>query len=115
MIAATPLKVLPDQTHVFSSPLLNITWHDHLMFATPLCIPVASYLSFRNFTDEVLPSVFGEHPDFSLIDWSRAQWSKNNEFWIPKFEKSLWNNGVRHKDVLCLRTPGLTGVNCSLS
>jgi phenol/toluene 2-monooxygenase (NADH) P4/A4 len=115
MKASTANGAVPDQAHYFASPLLNIAWNDHLMFAAPLCIPVPSYLRFGEFLNSVLPSLFGQHPDFTKIDWSRAQWSKNNEFWIPKSDKSLWDNGVRHKDVVCLKTPGLTGINCSSS
>jgi phenol/toluene 2-monooxygenase (NADH) P4/A4 len=109
------LRALPDETHRFASPLLNIAWDDHLMFCAPFCLPVASYLSFAEFVSVLLPQLYGEHPDFSHIDWSRAQWQKNDEFWIPKADKSLWDNGVRHKDWVRLRTPGLTGLNSSSS
>jgi phenol/toluene 2-monooxygenase (NADH) P4/A4 len=108
-------RVLPDQVQHFVSPLLNISWNDHLMFAAPTCLPVPSYLRFSDFVSDLLPGLYGQHPDFSQIDWARVQWSKNNEFWIPKADKSLWENGVRHKDLVCLKTPGLTGVNCSSS
>lgn len=104
-------RPMPDEAHRFASPLLNITWDDHLMFCAPCCLPVASYLSFGAFVSELLPQLFGEHPDFARIDWSRAQWQRNDEFWIPKADKTLWQNGVRHKDLIRLRTPGLTGIS----
>jgi phenol/toluene 2-monooxygenase (NADH) P4/A4 len=106
---------MPNAVHRFSAPLLHLIWDDHLMFCAPACLPVASYLAFGDFLKILIPSVFGEHPDFSRIDWSRAQWSKNDEFWMPRSELSLRDNGVRHNDVVRLKTPGLTGLNCSSS
>ena len=80
----------------FPAPLLYIGWEDHLMFCA--------------LATQVLLGVFGEHPDFARIDWSRAEWLKSGQPWTPDPAKSLADNGLGHKDVIRLRTPGLTGI-----
>ena len=63
----------------------------------------------------VLPGVFGYHPDFAQIDWSKVEWLKSGQPWTPDVEKSLADNGLKHKDVIRFRTPGLTGIKGSFS
>jgi phenol/toluene 2-monooxygenase (NADH) P4/A4 len=104
-----------DTVEKFVAPLLYIGWEDHLMFCAPVCLPVGSYLSLTSLIRDVLPGVYGEHPDFAKIDWVRAEWSKSGRPWRPEFDKSLRDNGIRHKDVIRFRTPGLTGIGGSCS
>jgi len=63
----------------------------------------------------VLPGVYGYHPDFAQIDWAKAEWFKSGKPWQPDVEKSLAENGLKHKDVIRFRTPGLTGIKGSCS
>ena len=49
------------------------------------------------------------------IDWSKVEWLKSGQPWQPDVEKSLAENGLKHKDVIRLRTPGLTGIKGSFS
>ncbi len=58
----------------------------------------------------MLPDLYGCHPDFARIDWSKVEWLKSGKPWRPKPDQTLAGNGLRHKDVLRLRTPGLTGI-----
>lgn len=94
----------------FPAPLLYIGWEDHLMFCAPFCLPLPPDMPFGALATQVLPGVFGEHPDFARIDWSRAEWLKSGQPWTPDPAKSLADNGLGHKDVIRLRTPGLTGI-----
>ncbi|KAB2887621.1 MAG: phenol hydroxylase [Burkholderiaceae bacterium] len=94
----------------FPAPLLYIGWEDHLMFCAPFCLPLPPDMPFGALATQVLPGVFGEHPDFARIDWSRAEWLKSGQPWQPDPAKSLADNGLGHKDVIRLRTPGLTGI-----
>ena len=94
----------------FPAPLLYIGWEDHLMFCAPFCLPLPPDMPFGALATQVLPGVFGEHPDFARIDWSRAEWLKSGQPWTPDPAKSLADNGLGHKDVIRLRTPGFTGI-----
>jgi phenol hydroxylase P4 protein len=99
----------------FPAPLLYIGWDDHLMFCAPVCLPLPPDMPFGALATQVLPGVYGEHPDFARIDWSRAEWLKSGQPWTPDPAKSLADNGLGHKDVIRLRTPGLTGIAGSCS
>ncbi|MDR0780176.1 MAG: phenol hydroxylase subunit P4 [Pseudomonadales bacterium] len=99
----------------FPAPLLYIGWDDHLMFASPYCLPLPPDTPFGALESAVLPGIYGEHPDFGKIDWSAVQWLKSGQPWKPDPARSLADNGLRHKDVIRFRTPGLTGLKGSHS
>lgn len=99
----------------FPAPLLFIGWEDHLMFCAPVCLPLPPDTPFGALGAAVLPGIYGPHPDFAKIDWSRVEWSKSGQPWQPDPAKSLADNGLQHKDVIRFRTPGLTGLNGSCS
>ncbi|MCK6387330.1 MAG: phenol hydroxylase subunit P4 [Zoogloea sp.] len=95
--------------------LLYIGWEDHLMFCAPFAFPFPPTMRFGDIIAGVLPGVFGYHPDFAQIDWSKVEWLKSGQPWTPDVEKSLADNGLKHKDVIRFRTPGLTGIKGSFS
>ena len=64
---------------------------------------------------QILPGIYGQHPDFAHIDWSQAQWFKSGQPWQPDPQRTLEQNGLGHKDVIRFRTPGLTGIEGSHS
>lgn len=104
-----------DRRENFPSPLLYIGWEDHLMFCAPVCLPLPPNMPFAALESAVLPGVYGEHPDFLRIDWSCVEWFKSGKAWSPDPGKSLMENGLKHKDVIRFRTPGLTGIKGSFS
>jgi phenol hydroxylase P4 protein len=95
--------------------LLYIGWEDHLMFCAPFALPFPPAMRFGDIVANVLPGVFGAHPDFARIDWSGVQWLKSGQPFAPDFGQSLESNGLRHKDVIRFRTPGLTGIQGTCS
>lgn len=95
--------------------LLFVGWEDHLMFCAPFALALPPSMRFGELVDTTLPGAFGYHPDFARIDWSAVQWFKSGLPWQPDFERSLADNGLRHKDVIRFRTPGLTGIGGSCS
>ena len=97
----------------FPAPLLYVGWDDHLMFASPYCLPLPPDMPFGALLTQVLPGIYGYHPDFARIDWAAAQWFKSGRPWQPDAAKSLADNGLGHKDVIRFRTPGLTGLRGS--
>lgn len=99
----------------FPAPLLYIGWEDHLMFCAPFCLPLPPDMPFGALATQVLPGVYGAHPDFARIDWSQVEWFKSGQPWTPDPAKSLADNGLGHKDVIRMRTPGLNGIAGSCS
>ena len=90
--------------------LLYLCWENHLMFAAPFCIPVPRTLPFGAVIMEVLPELYGEHPEFEDIDWKRTQWFNSGKRFIPDVGKSLEHHGLGHKAVISFRTPALEGI-----
>jgi len=95
--------------------VLYIGWEDHLMYAAPLAIPVPATLPFGALTAEIIPDLYGLHPDVSAIDWTRAEWFSSGQPFKPDATKTLAENGLGHKASLRFRTPGLTGIKGSCS
>ncbi|HDR9502102.1 MULTISPECIES: phenol hydroxylase subunit P4 [Burkholderia] len=99
-----------DAVGKFPAPLLYVCWEDHLMFPAPFCLPLPPDLPFGALTRDVLPPVYGYHPDFAKIDWDRVEWFRSGEPWTPDPAQSLAGNGLGHKDLISFRTPGLDGL-----
>ena len=104
-----------DARENFPAPLLYIGWEDHLMFCAPFCLPLPPDTPFGALAAAVLPGIYGAHPDFEKIDWATVQWLKSGQPWQPDPAKSLADNGLKHKDAIRFRTPGLTGIKGSFS
>jgi phenol hydroxylase P4 protein len=102
-----------DSAARFSEPLLYVAWDEHMMFAAPLVLPLSPDTSFDHLQNKVLPGLYGEHPDFARIDWSRVQWFRGNTMFTPKMQGTLAAQGFGHKSVLRFRTPGLEGLRGS--
>lgn len=93
--------------------LLYIGWDHHLMFCSPVCVPVPADMRFGALVDQLLPGLYGSHPDFAAIDWSRVQWRHGSEPFQPDGARSLAENGLVHKSAITLSTPGLAGIGSS--
>lgn len=99
------MKDTVDKFH--GKQLLNIGWDRHLMFASPLCVPVPPDLPFGVLIDQVLPALFGAHPDFVKIRWAEVRWLRSGQAFVPDRSKSVTDNGLGHKAILRMQTPGL--------
>ena len=53
--------------------LVHLLWEKHLMFASPITVPLPPPMPFAAVIAELLPALYGQHPDFAAIDWSTAQ------------------------------------------
>lgn len=95
--------------------LLFIGWEDHLFFCSPYAFPLPPSMLFGDVLDKILPATYGVHPDWRAVDWRTAEWFKSSRPWVPDANLSLAQNGLRHKDVIRFRTPGLTGIKGSFS
>lgn len=100
-----------DRKEMFhGAQLLYVGWDKHMLFYAPaqFCLPPDT--CFRDLCDIHLPLAYSVHPDFAKINWQQARWLKSGQPFIPDLELSLAANGLEHKDVLRLQTPGLDGM-----
>ncbi|RKP55795.1 phenol hydroxylase subunit P4 [Pararobbsia silviterrae] len=95
--------------------LLFVGWEDHLMFCSPHCIPVDPGMTFETLATAVLPGMYGMHPDWARVDVHAIEWFHSGKRFEPDFDRSLADNGLGHKSVIRIRTPGLTGIHGSFS
>jgi len=89
--------------------LIYLAWENHLMYAAPFCVPLPPTLPFGALVRDVLPELFGEHPEFESIDWQRTLWFNSGKRFVPDFGKSLQHHGLAHKSLIRFRTPKLEG------
>jgi phenol hydroxylase P4 protein len=90
--------------------LVYVGWDEHLMFPFAAAFPLPPAMPFAALVKEVLPSAYSLHPEFEKIDWDRVEWLLDGERFTPAMDKSLGENGIGHKSLLRLRTPGLDGI-----
>ena len=98
------------QDKFHGNQLLYVGWDDHLMFCAPFayCLPLDT--RFGDICEKMLPHSFGYHPDWAKVDFGKATWLKSGQPFVPDMNKTLAELGLKHKDVLRLKTPGLTGI-----
>jgi phenol/toluene 2-monooxygenase (NADH) P4/A4 len=112
-VALGPYRFAPRDTVLrFPQPLLYVGWDEHMMFCAPLAIPLPD-MRFDEFIARVLPRLYGQHPDFARIDWTRVQWFRSAALFTPELRATLAAQGFHHKSVLRFRTPGLEGLKGS--
>ncbi|PUA20355.1 phenol hydroxylase subunit P4 [Glaciimonas sp. PCH181] len=90
--------------------LLYVGWDKHLLFYAPTVFCLPPETPFRELLEKHLALAYGVHPDFSAIDWGSVRWLKSGQPWTPDCTKSIAENGLQHKDVLRLQTPGKEGM-----
>lgn len=90
--------------------VVYIGWDGHMMFPFAAAFPLPPDMPFAALVKDLLPSVYAVHPDFASIDWSRASWLLDGEPFAPDPGKSIGANGIGHKSLLRLVTPGLNGI-----
>ena len=93
--------------------LVFVGWDRHLMFCSPVAFALPPDTSFATLVDEVIAGAFSQHPDFAEIDWSQVHWQLNGQAFIPDRNKSLSEQGVDHKSIIRMATPGLNGIKGS--
>lgn len=90
--------------------LLYVYWPHHLMFCAPFAFLVAPDMTFGSFLDSVLRPAIDAHPDARKADLLAADWRLNDEPFTPDPDVSLKDNGIDHKSMLTMSTPGLDGL-----
>ena len=105
-----PDRIQDTEDKFFGNRLIYICWDQHLMFAAPFCLPLPPSMPFGALVREVLPDLYGDHPEFEQIDWQRVEWFNSNQRFKPDFGKSLQHHGLSHKSLIRFRTPALNGI-----
>lgn len=103
------------QENFHGNQLVYVGWDRHLMFCSPVCLSLPPHTPFETLVRELLPAVYASHPDWKRIDWDAVQWCLDGEPFTPDTEAALTDQGIGHKSVLRLRTPGLDGIGGSAS
>lgn len=93
--------------------LLYLHWPNHMMYCSPFAFLVAPDMSFSAFLEEVLRPAIEAHPDSAAMDFSQVQWQLNKTAFAPQADASLISNGIDHKSMLTMTTPGLNGIQGS--
>jgi phenol hydroxylase P4 protein len=93
-----------------ANQIIYLSWDHHLLFAAPFLFFLPSEMTFQQFFDGPLAQILSPDPDAAKIDWATVQWLKGTAAFQPDPDKSLTQNGIRHKDQLRMATPGLNSV-----
>ncbi len=90
--------------------IVYIDWDRHRLYSSALAFPVPPEMPFSALTDEIIPGVWGSHPQFGELDWSTVQWVLDDAPLRPVVDASLADNSIGHKSLLRFVTPGLDGI-----
>lgn len=90
--------------------LLYVYWPDHLLYCSPFALLVQPDMTFSALVEEVIKPATADHPDSAQADFLSAQWQLNGEPFTPDTSASLRDNGIDHKSMLTVTTPGLNGL-----
>lgn len=101
---------LDRQENFHGLQLVYLCWERHLMFCAPFTFPLPPDMLFADFIEHVVKSAISQHPDAEHVDFNQAQWRLNEQPFTPNNELSLNANGIDHKSLLHLNTPGLNGL-----
>ena len=93
--------------------VVYVGWDRHLMFCSPVAFALPPETLFSTLVDDVISGAFSQHPDFAEIDWDKVQWHLNGQPFAPERDKSLIEQGVDHKSIIRMTTPGLNGIKGS--
>lgn len=103
-------QALDRQENFHGLQLVYLCWEKHLMFCAPFTFPLPPQMSFGDFIEQVVKPSIAQHPDAAKVDFAQAQWRLNEQPFVPDLTASLLDNGIDHKSLLHLHTPGLNGI-----
>ncbi|MGH8381937.1 phenol hydroxylase subunit P4 [Pseudomonas sp.] len=109
-IGAYEAQPLDSQNNFNGLQLVYLCWEKHLMFCAPFTFPLPPHMLFEDFIEQVVKAAISQHPDAPHVDFDRARWRLNDQPFTPDNAASLIANGIDHKSLLHLNTPGLNGV-----
>lgn len=90
--------------------LVFVHWERHLMFAAPVAVPLSPDMPFAAVQEQLLPELYGRHPDFAQVNWADVEWELDGEDFQPDPSAGIAAQGFGHKSAIRFRTPGLSGL-----
>ncbi|MBS1191405.1 MAG: phenol hydroxylase [Rhodocyclaceae bacterium] len=87
--------------------IVYVGWDQHMLFSTPFMIVVEPGMKLGDMLQNAVRPLMQPDPDAPAVDFGKVEWLKGKQPWTPNFEASLADNGIRHKQQLTFRTPGL--------
>jgi phenol hydroxylase P4 protein len=109
-IGAYEARALDCQENFHGLQLVYLCWERHLMFCAPFTFPLPPAMPFSEFIEHVVKPSISQHPDAPQVDFNQARWRLNDKPFTPNNDVSLIDNGIDHKSLLHLDTPGLNGI-----
>ena len=99
------------QENFHGNQLLYVLWERHLVICSPIALALPPNTTFNELIEKVLPdTVFAQHPDWVNVDWNTIEWRVSGKSFKPDLAKTLDENGLTHKTLLRMKTPGLNGI-----
>ncbi|WP_026928189.1 phenol hydroxylase subunit P4 [Granulicoccus phenolivorans] len=87
--------------------IVYLNWHQHLLFAAAFMTWVEPELTFGDYIGGPITALIAADPDAAAVEWDKVEWKVRGESFTPDFAKSLADNGIGHKDLITMHTPGL--------
>ncbi|MCU7803484.1 MAG: phenol hydroxylase subunit P4 [Candidatus Thiodiazotropha sp. (ex Lucinoma annulata)] len=112
---ADAVEIRDRKENFHGNQVVYLHWEEHLSFCAATAFPLPPEMPFGALTEKLIPQFYGMHPDFKSLDWNSVEWKIDGEPATPDMSKSLAENGVGHKSLVCFRTPGLNGYKGSCS
>ena len=114
-IGAYAAQSLDRQENFNGLQLAYLCWERHLMFCAPFTLPLPPDMPFADFIENVVKPAIAPHPDAAKVDFSQASWRLDDAGFQPDPQLGLAANGIGHKSLLHLSTPGLDGLHGSFN
>lgn len=102
-------EVLDTKANFGGNIIVYFGWEDHQFFCAAKAFPLSPDMKWADVIAGIMPEAFGQHPEFSQINWDTVQWQLDNEAITPDPEKTLTQLGADHKSCFRFVTPELKG------
>lgn len=90
--------------------LLYVQWQNHMMFCAPFALLVSPDATLPDvFASQIQPAM-APHPESLQVKYDDIQWMLNGEPFKPSLNETLVVQGMDHKSMLIMTTPGLNGL-----
>ena len=77
--------------------LVYVDWLYHRLYTAAAAFPLPPEMPFGALMQEVIPSLYGTHPEYDQLNWAEVEWELDGKSFTPDPELSLKENGVGHK------------------
>ncbi|MAI91237.1 phenol hydroxylase subunit P4 [Ponticaulis sp.] len=90
--------------------IVYICWEGHLLFAAPSALVAPPETPLRAILDTQVKGIFSIDPDADKLNWDELEFYNKGEKIELDLDKSLAENGLKHKMQILFRTPNLNTV-----